>query len=480
MFADAGISAVLSGEALDAVHEHAMTILEEIGTDVRHEGALALLAGLGQDIDGERVRWDREFVMEMAAQAPASFTLAARNPARSVRIGGARPVLTPVGGSPFCADLERGRREGHISDYLELIKMAHAADLMTCQQSGTVEACDLDERTRHMDMDYAIWRWSDKPLICYGTSGPKARDAVELAAIALGGRETIEETPAIMGVVNPNSPLVWDGLMADALMEWAVAGQPVIVTPFLLAGATAPVSIAAGLAQQVAEALSGIALVQAVRPGAPCLFGSFFTAVDMRTGGPAFGTPESILGTLAGGLLARRYELPYRGGGGLCSSNALDFQAAAETTNTLWATMIGGCDLVMHAAGWLEGGLTASYEKFAMDLELLRVFQVLSGGIGMSEEEFAMDAVRQEGPGGMFLASDHTLAHFKDWVFMSPLFRSQAYVTWEKRGAVTADRAATEGWKKLLESYEDPGIDAALDEELCEYIARRKVEIEAD
>jgi trimethylamine--corrinoid protein Co-methyltransferase len=262
-------------------------------------------------------------------------------------------------------------------------------------------------------------------------------------------------------------------------MEWASAGQPVVVTPFLLAGATAPVSIAAGLAQQVAEALSGIALVQAVRPAAPCLFGSFFTAVDMRTGGPAFGTPESILGTLAGGVLARRYELPYRGGGGLCSSNALDVQAAAETVNTLWATMLGGCDLVMHAAGWLEGGLTASYEKFVLDLELLRVFDVLAGGIGLTEEEFAMDAVRTEGPGGMFLASDHTLAHFKDWVFMSPLFRSQAYVTWEKRGGVTADRAATEEWKKLLESYEDPGIDAGVDEELREFVARRSAELEA-
>ena len=480
MFADAGISAVLSGEALDAVHEHAMTILEEIGTDVRHEGALALLAGLGQDIDGERVRWDREFVMEMTERAPASFTLAARNPERSVKLGGGKPVLTPVGGSPFCSDLERGRREGTISDYVELIKMAHAAPLMTCQQSGTVEAQDLDERTRHMDMDYAVLRWSDKPLICYGTSGPKARDAVDLAAIAHGGREVIEESPAIMGVVNPNSPLVWDGLMADALTEWAVAGQPVVVTPFLLAGATAPVSIAAGLAQQVAEALSGVALVQAVRPGAPCLFGSFFTAVDMRTGGPAFGTPESILGTIAGGLLARRYQLPYRGGGGLCSSNALDVQSAVETTNTLWATMIGGCDLVMHAAGWLEGGLTASYEKFVLDLELLRVFDVLSGGIGMSEEEFAMDAVRQEGPGGMFLASDHTLAHFKDWVFMSPLFRSQAYVTWEKRGSVTAEEAATDQWKELLASYEDPGIDPGVDEELREYMTRRKAEIEAE
>ena len=251
---------------------------------------------------------------------------------------------------------------------------------MTCQQSGTVEAGDLSEHSRHLDMDYSILRWSDKPYVCYGTSGPKARDSVELAAIACGGRERIERTPAIMGVVNPNSPLVWDFLMVDALTEWAQAGQPVIVTPFLLAGATAPVSVAGGLALQVAEALTGIALVQAIRPGAPALFGSFFTAVDMRTGGPAFGTPESVIGTLAGGQLARRYHLPYRGGGGLCSSNALDAQAAAETLNTLWATMLAPADFVLHAAGWLEGGLTACYEKLALDLEVLRMFDILVAG----------------------------------------------------------------------------------------------------
>ena len=218
-----------------------------------------------------------------------------------------------------------------------------------------------------------------------------------------------------MGVVNPNSPLVWDGLMVDALREWAPANQPVIVTPFLLAGATAPVSIAGGLALQVAEALSGVALAQTMRPGVPCLFGSFFTAVDMRTGGPAFGTPESVLGTLAGGQLARRYGLPYRGGGGLCSANALDAQAAAETAMTLWATVLARSDFVLHAAGWLEGGLTASYEKLVLDLELLRMFDVIGGGIGVGEEEFAIDAIREEGPGGMFLASTHTLAHFRDW-----------------------------------------------------------------
>jgi trimethylamine---corrinoid protein Co-methyltransferase len=471
---------VLSEEGLDAVHARAMTILEEIGTDVRDEGALDALRAQGQRVDDQRVRWDREFVMEMAGRAPSSFTLTPRNPQRAVTVGGGSLVHAPSGGSPFCSDLERGRREGSYADHVELVKLAHAADLLTCLQSGTVEASDLDERSRHLDMDGSILRWSDKPYVCYGTSGPKARDAVDLAAIVCGGRDAIAERPAIMGVVNPNSPLVWDSLMVDALREWATANQPVLVTPFLLAGATAPVSIAGGLAIQVAEALSGVALAQILRPGVPCLFGSFFTAVDMRTGGPAFGTPESVLGTLAGGQLARRYGLPYRGGGGLCSANAVDAQASAETAMTLWATVLARSDFVLHAAGWLEGGLTTSYEKLVIDLELLRMFSVIALGIGVGDEEFAMEAVREEGPGGMFLASTHTLAHFREWVFMSPIFRSQAYVNWAKQGSPTADQTATGEWKRLLESYTDPGIDSGADEAMTEFIARRKREIEAE
>jgi trimethylamine---corrinoid protein Co-methyltransferase len=470
---------VLSEEQLDQVHERAMMVLEEIGTEVRHDDALAMLRGLGQKVEGERVHWDREFVMEMLAKAPSAFTLQGRNPAKAVRIGDSTPVLVPVGGSPFCSDMERGRRDGTYADHVELVKMAHAADLITCHQSGTVEAGDLDENSRHMDMDYCVLRYSDKPHVCYGTSGPKARDAVALAAIACGGREAIERTPALLGIVNPNSPLVWDFLMVDALTAWAEAGQPIVITPFLLAGATAPITIASGLVLKVAEALSGVALVQSIRPGCPVLFGSFFTAVDMRTGGPAFGTPESVLGTLAGGQLARRYGLPYRGGGGLCSSNALDMASAAETTMTLWATMLAGSHLVMHAAGWLEGGLTASYEKFVIDLELLRMFAMIDEGIDTSEERFAIETMREEGPGGMFLAADHTLAHFREWMFMSPLFRSQAYVTWQKQGSRTTDSMATVEWKKLLESYEDPGIDAGVDEQLQEYMQRRKAEIAA-
>ena len=471
---------MLSEEQLDAVHAQAMTILEEIGTEVRDEPALDALRAQGQKVDGERVRWDREFVSEMVGRAPSTFTLTPRNPERAVEIGDGSLVLAPSGGAPFCSDLERGRREGTYDDHVELVKLAHAADLLTCLQGGTVEASDLDERSRHLDMDHSILRWSDKPYVCYGTSGPKARDAVDLAAIACGGREAIEQRPAIMGVVNPNSPLVWDGLMVDSMREWATANQPVIVTPFLLAGATAPVSLAGGLALQVAEALSGVALAQTLRPGVACLFGSFYTAVDMRTGGPAFGTPESVLGTLAGGQLARRYGLPYRGGGGLCSANTLDAQAASETVMTLWATVLAKSDFVLHAAGWLEGGLTTSYEKLALDLELLRMFATISGRIGVGEEEFALEAVREEGPGGMFLASTHTLAHFREWSFMSPLFRSQAYVNWVKQGSPTADQVATAEWKRLLESYRDPGIDPAVDEEMREFMARRKAEIEAE
>jgi trimethylamine--corrinoid protein Co-methyltransferase len=470
---------LLSEEQVQAVHDRAMTILEEIGVVVDGVDARALFRDQGQAVDGDRVRLDRQFVEAQVALAPSRFELRSRNPSRTFQIGGGSRVLAPVGGSPFCADLERGRREGTIADHDELVKLAHASPLLNCMQSGTVEAQELDESTRHMDMDYSVLRWSDKPYTCYGTSGPKARDGVELAAIACGGRDAIAAAPAILGIVNPNSPLVWDGLMVDALTEWARAGQPVVVTPFLLAGATAPVSVAGALAQQVAEALSGIALCQLIRPGCPVVYGSFFSAVDMRTGGPSFGTPESVIGTLAGAQLARHYGVPFRGGGGLCSANVLDAQAASESLNSLWAAILAGSDFVLHAAGWLESGLTASYEKLALDLEVLRMFDRLAEGIGFSDEEFALDALREEGPGGMFLGSTHTVAHFREWVFASPLFRSQAYVTWEAQGAVRAEQGATAVWKGLLDSYEDPGIDDAVDEELREYIARRREAVAA-
>jgi trimethylamine---corrinoid protein Co-methyltransferase len=465
---------ILTDEQLDTIHEQAVRTLEEIGTDVLHEGARKVLEANGQTVEGERVRWDRGFVEEMVARAPSSFSLRGRNPERSITIGEGTPVWTNVGGPPFANDLDEGRRSGRIQDHDTLVKLTQASDLLTCVQSGAVEAVDLDVTTRHMDMDYSVIRWSDKPYTCYGTSGPKARDAIEMASIVHGGRAAIEETPAIMGVVNPNSPLIWDERMSDALVVWAEANQPVIVTPFLLAGGTAPVSVPGALAIQVAEALSGIALAQAVRPGVPCMYGSFFTALDMRTGSPAFGTPESVFGILAGAQLARRYGVPFRGGGGLASANSVDAQAAAETQMMLWATMLAGTDFVLHAAGWLEGGLTASFEKFALDLELLRMFDRLRRGVGFGEEELAYDALAELGPGGMFLASGHTMAHFKEWLYMSPLFLTPDFATWEGAGAATTAQTANSLWKKLLESYEDPGIDPAVDEELRAYMDKRR------
>jgi trimethylamine--corrinoid protein Co-methyltransferase len=295
-----------------------------------------------------------------------------------------------------------------------------------------------------------------------------------MAEIVHGGREAIEAEPALMGIVNPNSPLIWDFRMTDALLAWAEAKQPIVVTPFLLAGATSAVSVAGGLAQQVAEALSGVALAQLVREGVPCLYGSFFTVTDMRTGSPAFGTPESVWGILAGAQLARRYGLPFRGGGGLASSPAVDAQAAAETAMMLWATNLAATDVVLHAAGWLEGGLTASFEKFALDVELLHQFQVQARGIGFTEEEIAFEALRDAGPGGLFLSSPHTRAHFKEWLYMSPLFQTPDFATWEAMGSETTDVAANRAWKALLDTYEDPGLDAAIDEELRTYIESRR------
>ncbi|HET6172311.1 MAG TPA: trimethylamine methyltransferase family protein [Gaiellales bacterium] len=469
---------ILSEDGLAAIHEQAMTILEEVGAEVTHEPALELLAGLGQRVEGTRVRFEREFVMAQLELAPSQVTVQGRTPERAVTFGGGTLCHLPPGGSPFVSDRERGRRGGAYGDHVEIVKMTQAAELLRCGQSGACEASDVPESSRHLDLDYSWIRYSDKPFVAYGTSGPRARDGVELAAISRGGRAAIEAEPAIIGIVNPNSPLVWDFLMVDAMWAWAEANQPIAMTPFLLAGATAPVSVAAGLSLQVAEVLSGVAIAQAIRPGVGCFFGSFFSSVDMRSGGPSLGMPESVLGSIAGGQLARRYGLPFRGGGGLTSANALDAQAATESAMSLWGTYLSGCDLVLHAAGWLEGGLTMSYEKFALDLEVLRMFERLRAGLDVGAEELALETIREEGPGAIFFAAPHTLEHFRDWVFMSPLFRSQAYPTWEKQGAPEAPEVATGEWKKLLESWEDPGLDAGIDQELQEYMAARKGELD--
>ncbi|MGZ4709420.1 MAG: trimethylamine methyltransferase family protein [Acidimicrobiales bacterium] len=469
----------LDAAALEAVHGQALRLLREVGTEVHDDVMLRRLAEAGQDVEGTRVRWDPDFVMGQLALAPSSFTLTGRAPTRTVTIGGGSLVHSPVGGPPFASDLERGRREGTIADHVELVKLAHASGLMPVLQSGTTEAQDLDHTSRHLEMDYSILRWSDRPYILYGTSGEKTRDGLRLAAIAAGGAEALVKQPMVVGIVNPNSPLVWDGLMVATLVACAELGQPVAITPFLLAGASAPVTLAAGLSLLVAETLSGVAMAQVVRPGAPCILGCFFNGVDMRSGGPSLGLPESVLTTFAGAQLARRYGLPLRGGGGLCSGIPLDAQSATESAMSLWATYLAGCDLVVHSAGWLEGGLTASYEKLVLDLEVIRMFERIRQGIVVDADTLAFDVISELGPGGLFLAHDHTLARFRSDVFMSLLFRSQAFPTWTKLGSPTAEQVAAKEWRRLLDSYVDPGIDDAMDAELRDYVERRTREMEA-
>jgi trimethylamine--corrinoid protein Co-methyltransferase len=469
----------LDDDSLDRIHAQGLRILEEVGTEVHSSAMLDRLDAAGQRVEGTRVYWDSDFVMAQLALAPDTARVVGRDTQRVVSIGGGSLVHTPVGGSPFVSDAERGRREGTIDDYVELVKLGHAAPELPLLQSGTTEAQDLSYLSRHLEMDYAIIRWSGKPFILYGTSGSKTRDGIALAAIAAGGIDELIRTPRVLGIVNPNSPLVWDELMVDTLAALAEFGQPVAITPFLLAGASAPVSMAAGISLLVAETLSGVAMAQLVRPGAPCILGTFFNGVDMRSGGPSPGLPESVMATLIGGQLARRYGLPLRGGGGLCAGMVLDAQSATESAMSLWATYIAECDLVLHAAGWLEGGLTASYEKLALDLEVIRMFERMREGVVVDDDQLAFDVIADVGPGGLFLAHEHTLERFRSDLFMSPLFRSMAYPTWEKQGSRTTDVLATGEWKALLDSYQDPGIDGSLDAELREYVDRRTAELDA-
>jgi trimethylamine--corrinoid protein Co-methyltransferase len=466
---------ILSGEDVEVIHEQAMTILEEIGIDFLHERARELFRQAGMKVDEERVRFDREFVLEQVGRAPSSFQVQARNPANTVTIGGDHMVTAPVYGPPFVTDLESGRRGATIQDFTNFDRMTQATPQLHCAGGTTVEPEDLPLATRHLDMLYSHARWTDKPFMGSVISAESARDSIEMAAIVLGGREAIEATPALLALVNVNSPLRYDDRMLGALLEYAAANQPVVVTPFLMAGAMSPMGLAGTIAQQTAEALAGIALIQLLRPGAPCIYGSFLTNTDMQSGSPAFGTPESAMGILASAQMARRYGLPFRGGGALTSAKVPDAQAAYESLMCMWPTVLAGTHFVLHAAGWLESALLASYEKFVIDVETLRMFEwILDRGIPVDGEGLAMDALREVGPGGHFLGAEHTLRHYRTGFYRPLISSTDNYDRWHRRGGLTVDRVASQKWQEMLADYEDPGIDPAVDEQLQAFIAVRK------
>src|SRR5205085_10595798 len=333
---------LLSDEQVQQIHDHAMQILEEIGIDFLHPRAIDTFVKAGLKAEDNRVRFERAFIEEQIKQAPASFQVQARNPANTVTIGGDHMVTAPVYGPPFVTDLENGRRGATIQDFTNFDRLTQATPQLHCAGGTTVEPEDLPLASRHLDMLYSHARWTDKPFMGSVISAENARDSIELVAILLGGREAVEATPALLALVNVNSPLRYDDRMLGALLEYAAANQPVVVTPFLMAGAMSPMGLAGTLAQQTAEALAGIALIQLVRPGAPCIYGSFLTNTDMQSGSPAFGTPESALGILASAQMARHYKIPFRGGGALTSSKSPDAQAAYESMMCMWPTVLGG------------------------------------------------------------------------------------------------------------------------------------------
>jgi trimethylamine--corrinoid protein Co-methyltransferase len=469
---------LVSAEGVEAIDAAALRILEEIGHRVTYEPTLELLRGAGLKIDGDIVHFDRGFVREALARAPSSFELRARNPEMNCVVGGNHMVNSPTGGAPFLSDLDGGRRPGNVEDYIKLVKAAHMSPQIHCIDSGIVETMDLPVETRHLDMDYLVMRYSDKPLMTGGTSYETSKDAMEMAAILFGSAGAIEKTPSVIGVVNPVSPLVWDDRMLGSMHALANANQPVIVTPFLMAGTSAPVTMAGGMAHWCAENLAGIAILQTIRPGCPTVFGGYLTATDMALGQPTLGSPEWSMSILAGGQMARYYDLPFRGGGGWSSAKTVDAQSGYETVMGLWPALLSGTNFMLHAAGALESTMIISAEKMIMDFEVLRMFEwMLDPGLPVNEETLAFEASAEIGPGGMFLSATHTLTHFRSALYRSELASLEDVNLWNERGAKDTQVRANERYKQMVANYEDPGLDEAIDEELQEFMARRKSEI---
>jgi trimethylamine--corrinoid protein Co-methyltransferase len=450
-------------------------IVSDLGIEFLHDEALDYLRGAGQQVDGQLVKFDPDWILEQVAKAPAEFTLQARNPDRSVQIGGKHMVFSAVYGCPFVREgIER--RDATYDDFQNLVRLAHAFPQLDSPGGTICEPNDRPLDSRHLDMVYALLTLSDKPFMGSVTSGENAKDTIAMAEMVFG-RDSLEETPAIISLINVNSPLRYDDRMLSALIEYAKAGQPTIVTPFLLMGAMSPVSVAATLAQQIGEALAGIALVQTIRPGCPVVFGSFLSNTDMQSGSPSFGTPESAVGLLCTGQIARHYGLPFRGGGALTSSQVVDAQSGYESLMSLWPTFLAGTNFVMHAAGWLESALVSCYEKFVTDVEALRMMYEVFKPLEINEETLAYSAHQEVGQGGHFLGAAHTLERFRECFYRPLVSSTENYERWKRNGGNDTAARATEIWRKTLEEYEEPPMDESLKGELKAFVDRRRIEL---
>ena len=468
---------ILSEDAMDVIDRGWRRLVSEIGVEFLLPEAVDLLVKAGQTLEDEnRIRFDPEFILEQVAKAPHEFELQARNPDHSAHIGGNHMVFAPVYGPPFIREGDT-RRDAKMADFQNLVKLCQVFEQLD-SPGGTI--CEPEDRpldSRHLDMVFALQTLSDKPYMGSVTSGPNAADTIRMGEILFGGRQVIERAPVSISLINVNSPLRYDDRMLAAMFEYVKANQAVVISPFLLMGAMSPVSLPATLVQQVAEALAGIALAQLLRPGAPVVFGSFLSNTDMQSGSPSFGTPESGLGVLCTGQIARRFGLPWRGGGGLNASQTVDAQAAYESLMTLLPTFLAGTNFVMHSAGWLEGGLVSCYEKFIVDVELLRELRYEFTPLEIDEASLAFDAHTEVGPGGHFLGAAHTLERFRECFYRPLLSSTENFDRWSKRGAKDTTARAAEIWRDMIEAYEEPSLDDAIRAELEEFVVRRRAEL---
>jgi trimethylamine--corrinoid protein Co-methyltransferase len=471
---------VLDEEGLVLLEQNADTILEEIGIDFRDDAeALAIWKAAGADVQGERVHFPRRLCRSIIQRsAPREFTQHARNPARSVLIGGKNTVFAPAYGSPFVRNLDEGRRYARIEDFRNFVKLAYVSNALHHSGGTICEPVDLPVNKRHLDMVYSHLKYSDKPFMGSVTHPERAADSVALANIVFGPElnDPLTGRPktTIINLINVNSPMTYDATMLGAAKVYARANQATIITPFILAGAMSPVTIAGTIAQTLAEALAGLAFVQLINPGAPVVLGSFASSISMQSGAPTFGTPEPELVLYSMAALARRLGVPFRSGGSLCASKIPDAQAAFESANTLLPSCLAGVNFMLHVAGWLEGGLAMGYEKFVMDVDQAGMMHTLLAGIDLSVNGQALDAIREVGPGKHFLGCAHTQANFENAFYRSPLADNNSYEQWEAEGSPDMTKRANALWKKQLAEYVEPPLDPAIDEALLDYIARRK------
>ena len=469
-------SRIVSADQLEAIHLQSLRVLQEIGMDVLYPEARDILKSAGASVAGERVRIGRDIIAHALTTPPAEFTFHARNPAHNIQIGGNWIAFAPVGGPPNCSDLELGRRPGTLADNGNFVKLSQFFNCVHTAGGGSVDALDFHASIRHLHIMRNKVRYSDKVPFVVSTGRHRLFDSMEIARLARGiSPEQMLREPSSYTVINTNSPLKLDNPMAMGIIEMARHGQICVVTPFTLAGAMAPVTLAGALVEQNAEALAGLALSQLTKPGAPFVYGGFTSNVDMKSGAPAFGTPEYMKACIIGGQLARRYKLPYRTSS-TNAANSVDAQAAYETVFSLWGAIMGGGNVIQHAAGWMEGGLVASYEKFALDADLLQMVMEFLKPLDVNEDTMGFEAIKEVGPGGHFFGAQHTLARYATAFYQPMISDWRNFQQWQASGSPQAAQKANALWKKALEEYVEPAIDPAIAEEIDAFVARRSEE----